>query len=375
MKDLDESKDTQLYSVTEIAELIDSLNPKELQEYASKMNEGQIRLALLHLTDTSKPHWAASLHALFRGIEELSGLEAIGRILNLSQLIEFLDYAAINKDLSWKLFPIFITIPHPIFSQMLLDLPDKRKQQLQLLCTAEPLQHHLLMYSHELTDLFDSLFKNYLLLEEEILAIDGKNLSSNDLVAIQKSIGDLKEQANQIRSKIENALSLAWNASNGDLIEMLSNYRERYERFLFTTVGHPAQQSTPSTGLYYTLEHQLGAVFDENKDGAHFEALRDNEPALEALARLSIWYIEDYWKIGLLPDVANPKELSLPSLSKDAQLPAHYQSKVKQNLKLLGLKTVKDFKRNHLVSKSILKDYIDANQHKLKVKEGKPLNH
>lgn len=368
MKGLDQSKDMQLYSVNEITAFVDSLSPKELQEYASKMNESQIRIALLHLIDAGKPHWAGSLHALLKGIEELPCLEAIGRIVNLPQLIEFLDYAAINKDLAWKLFPIFITIPHPIFSQMLMDLPEKRKHQLQLLCTAEPLQHHLLMYSHELTDLFDLLFKNYLQVEEEILNVDGRDLSSTDLVVLQQSIGKLRENGNQIRSKIENALSLAWNAGNGDLIEMLSNYRERYERFLFTTIGHPTQQSQSATGLYQTLEKQLGSVFDESKDGANFEALKDNESALEALGRLSLWYIEDYWKIGLLPDVLDPKELSLPSLSKDAQLPSHYQEKVKQNLKLLGLKTVKDFKRNHIVSKSILSEYIATHRHKLKPK-------
>lgn len=368
MKGLDQSKDIQLYTVNEITALIDSLRPKELQEYALKMNESQIRVAILHLADSTKPHWSDSLHALLRGIEELPGLEAIGRVLNLAQLIEFLDFAAVNKNQAWKLFPIFITIPHPIFSQMLLDLPEKRKQQLQLLCTLEPLQHHLLMYSHELTDLFDLLFKNYLKLENEIFTMEGRNLSSSDLTAIQHSIGELRENVNHVRSKIENALSLAWNAGNSDLIEMLSNYRERYERFLFTTIGHSAQQFAVATGLYQTLEKQLAAVFDESKDNSNVEALKDNEPALEALGRLSLWYIEDYWKIGLLPDVADPKELSLPSLARDAQLPLHYQNKVKQNLKLLGLKTVKDFKRNHIVSKSILSEYIATHQHKLKPK-------
>lgn len=366
MKGLDQTKDIHLYTVDEISTLVDSLNPRELQEYASKMSESQIRIALLHLIDASNPHWSARLHALIRGIEDLSSLEAVGRVISLSQLIEFLDFAAVNKDQAWKLFPIFITIPHPLFSQMLLDMPEKRKEQLQLLCTAEPLQHHLLMYSHELTDLFDNLFNSYLLLEEEILTLESTELSSEELAAVQRNIGELREKVNLTRSKIENALSLAWNAGNSDLIEMLSNSRERYERFLFTTVGHPASQSAQATGLYQTLENRLTAVFGENNRGDNFEALKDNEPAIEALARLSLWYIEDYWKIGLLPDVVDPEELSLPALSRNTQLPAYYQKKVIQNLKLIGLKTVKDFKRNHIVSQSILKDYIATHQHKLR---------
>lgn len=368
MKGFDSSRDVKLYPVDEIATLVDSFSPKELQEYASKSDENQIRLVLLHLIDSGKPHWSTTLHAFLRGIEQISCLEAIGRVLNLAQLIEFLDFASIHKDQAWKLFPIFITIPHPVFSQMLLDMPEKRKQQLQLLCTAEPLQHHLLMYSHELTDLFDTLFKKYLQLEESILVVDGVHLTSEDLGTIQGNIEELREEVNHIRSKIENALSLAWNAGNGDLIEMLSNYRERYERFLFNSLGHSSQYPGGASGLYQLLENRLAVVFDEKNDGAHFEALKDNEPAIEALGRLSLWYIEDYWKIGLLPEVVNPQELSLPAISKDDQLRLHYQTKVKQNLKLLGLKTVKDFKRNHLVSQSLLNDYIVAHKHKLTAK-------
>lgn len=366
MKNAAQIPDLQHYSEDQIPALIDSLSPKELQDSASMLSTHQVQLVIRALTDHSKAHWSAKLHGFLRGINDLHHLESVGKAINLPQLLELLDFAAGNREQAWKLFPIFVTIPHPLFSQMLLEMPEKRKHQLQLLCASEPLQHHLLMYIHELRNRLEEIQNEFKILENDISLLNAAELSLEDLTHIQGRLNDHRQSVVVIRSKIENALSLAWNASSSDLIEMLSEYRERYERFLFRMIGHPPHHTTNSSGLFRQLEDQLASVFGKETDGKNLEALRDNEPALEALARLQLWYIEDYWKVGLLPDVTDQAELALPVISNNPALLAHYRSKVEHNLRLLGLKTVRDLKKHLVVSKALLANHIAKHQHKMK---------
>ncbi|MGZ3733154.1 MAG: hypothetical protein ACXU9U_05400, partial [Parachlamydiaceae bacterium] len=161
--------------------------------------------------------------------------------------------------------------------------------------------------------------------------------------------------------KIENALLLAWNANNTLLIESLSAYRERFEKFLFMAIGHPNHGENASSGLFKALDDALHVVFNLNR----IEKLDDSEPAIEALTCLSLHYAEDYWHVGLLPKVVDAEQLSLPILNRDPCLHERYRHEVEGNLHRLGLKTVKDFKRHHLVSKSLLRDYVVANHKKI----------
>lgn len=352
------------YGDEEIREIILRFGPSQIEKFAEKMTPAQVQLAFLTLIDPSQTGWSEKLNSLFNGIKEIRLLEAIGRSINLNQLLEILDFAARDKNQAWKLFPIFVTIPHPLFSQMLFEMPETRKKQLQNLCSSEPIQHHLLLYIHELKSIYEDYQNEYLQKLNEIRQLEGFDLMPEELNAMQSALGEFREKVNMTICKIENALSLAWSASSGDLIEMLSEERERFERFLFNIIGHPHHQLTSASGIYRLFEEQLAMVFCKN--GEEYETLKDSEPAIEALTRLNLWYMEDYWRMGLLPQESDPAKLALPLLSSEPGLLEKYRHLVEQNLRQIGLKTVKDFKRHHLVSKPILANYIAKHQHKIK---------
>lgn len=365
MKEVENNSNIYPYGEHEILELMNQLNPQELEKFSEKISPLQVQLAILSLKEPTSPHWSAKLHALFTGVKNIAVLEAIGRAINLDQLLQFIEFGALDREQAWKLFPVFVTISHPLFSQMLLEMPEGKKMQLQNLCASEPIQHHLLLFIHELKAITEDFENEYYQKQAEIKQISGINLEPKDLATIQSGLGDFRDRVNMVRFKIENALSLAWNASSGDLIELLSEQREGIERFLYSMIGHPHHNNTNASGLYRLLEDQLSKIFGKDINGAEYDALKDNEPAIEALARLNLWYIEDYWKIGLLPQESDSTKLSLPFITEDNLL-EKYRNLVEQNLRLIGLKTIKDFKRHHLVSKPLLIDYIAKHQHKIK---------
>lgn len=306
--------------------------------------------------EVTDSQWKGDLRGLLQEITTVEELEAMGSALNLAQLLELLDFAAGDKEQSWKLFPIFVALPHQIFSELLFDISDKRKQQLQQLCVTEPLQHHLLLFVHELKMLFELAQRQFLEQQQKIQELRVLDLEPHVLEGVQAGFTEFQQQIHKICCKIENALSLAWNANSSELVEVLSGYRERYERFLFSAIGHPSSPFTKASGLFLKLEEHLSSVFDIDQD--EFDALDDKEPAIEALARFSVWYVEDYWKLGLLPKVDDPKELALPLLGGNVTLLERYRHDVEQNLERIGLKTVRDLKQHHLVSKSLLHHYI-----------------
>lgn len=221
----------------------------------------------------------------------------------------------------------------------------------------EPLQHHLLLFVHEIKHSYEVLQSQFISLHRKIQQLPVSELNTQELQELQADIADLQQNIHQICSKIENALSLAWNTNSAELIEILSGYRERYERFLFSSIGQPLNHAKAS-GIYLELENKLHSVFEANPEEDQAEALEDNEPAIEALARLGIWYVEDYWRLGLLPKVSDPEELLLPLLGGNAELLEKYRKEVERHLAHIGLKTVKDLKQHHVVSQALLRDFL-----------------
>ena len=84
------------------------------------------------------------------------------------------------------------------------------------------------------------------------------------------------------------------------------------------------------------------------------EALHDEDPACDALVKFSVWYLQDYFELGLLPEVTNEAELDRD--------PQRYRELARQRLHRLGLKTVGDLKRAGIFSRATLAEHVK--QHK-----------
>lgn len=303
------------------------------------------------------------IDALVIELEAPQALEALGKTLTTKQLLELIDSLIDQEEQQWKLLPIFVGLPHKSFSGLLQKLTPSQLHLLQKMSNLEPLQHHLMVFDHELEALFAEQETINNKLENEIEAIDVQGLTSSEFSRFENSINQLQQEFKDACKKTENALAFAWSANKGELIDKLSALKERFHRFLTHVIGNKGTEDSESSGLYLLLEDKVSGAFKDSQDD--LESLRDDEPALEALAKFSIWYPKQYWELGLLPDVADPHLLDINRWPKDENATEKFRNQAERSLSLLGLTTVKDFKEKKIFSKSMLSDFISANRNKL----------
>ncbi len=287
-------------------------------------------------------------------------LEAAGKNLSLPQALALLDYTAdADPQFHWKLSPLLVGMPHPLFSQLLLASSPHQLEILKLEAVTEPIQHQLTLQTHEIThqlphvqDLLDQIAAEIVL-----IPITG----SKDPSLLKKQ---LKAQADWYESTLNmiiKVLALAWNSNRPDLIDKLSHAKEWYQRTLTHTIGQPKTPFGEAKGLFSKLEEALGAIYG-GQEGDSIESADDDEPALEGLSRFSLWYLKDYHQVGLLPQIADPKELDLDPATHTEQERLKYREKlldeVRQNLNALGLQTIKDLKQAGIYSLEALLEHI-----------------
>ncbi len=267
-------------------------------------------------------------------------LERAGMGLNAAQTIHLLNHAG---ELHSKFSPLFVGMRRDVFNQILVTA---NKQHLDILkheSITEPVQHHLTLLCHELTTEIAQIDKAVDIFEQKLDALDMALLNWADIVAFLDEIGALASRVNDIQNRCKPAITLSWNNSRLDLIDKFSKLREQAQRYRRLVIGFPSKEDAPSSGMYAKLSDKLKGIFGPEQD--------DNEPAMEAMAKFSVWYLKDYWDIGLIPEVA--QEQQLDQMQRDALF-----DEVKANLEKLGLKTLGDLKVRAIYSKQCLKEYI-----------------
>src|SRR5262249_20909592 len=92
-------------------------------------------------------------------------------------------------------------------------------------------------------------------------------------------------------------------------------------------------------------------------------SVNDDEPALEALVKLSLWYPQDYWQVGLLPQVTDPqlfeREGEISPEQRQALLERLLEM-ARANLEKVGLHTAKDLKLAGICSQATLQEYLEG---------------
>ena len=98
--------------------------------------------------------------------------------------------------------------------------------------------------------------------------------------------------------------------------------------------------------------------------------MKDDEPAVEGLVKFSVWYLKDYWELGLLPGVEKQADLDIDMEKHTEAERAEYREKLftlaRDTLDQVGLSTVGDLKNAFIFSKQTLQEYI--NQKKITLK-------
>ena len=267
-----------------------------------------------------------ALRNLLIDFEEPAHLEAVGRELTVERMCSLLEIAASEPPkIQARLIPILVGLPHPIFLHTLLKASPLQLQMLKNESFSEPVQLHLIVVIHDLEQECAERDQAMNDLFETIKVLKGDALDSVLVKLIEF------EQNNLRMIDVTNkALPLAWNSGRSDLIEKLSKIKENRVHTNRDSLGAPRTERQKARGLYLEIEKALEDVFGLP---GKIETIRDDEPAVDGLTKLGIWYEKEHKELGL------------------SETPQKELSKV-------GLKTVSDLKREHLYSRDSLIRYL-----------------
>lgn len=299
--------------------------------------------------------WETELKNQLENLTETHQLEALGKTLTSPQMLYVLDYKA---SLTNKLSPILAGLSPEVFSQVLLLLTPEQLLVLQHESMTIPVQHHLTVLSLDKFKMLDYVAAMVLTLETLIEHLEVEKLGIADLSEIIDKIDQLSQGIDFELNILNKALSLAWNSDRADLIEKLSLLKETIQKYKTFSIGKKDSQE----GLYAKLNRKLNNVYNETNWTTDRGVIPENTPAIEALAKLSIWYIQDYFAIGLLPEIQSGADLDLSPAKHSEKERFEYKenliNKVKNKLKELGLLTLEDLKKNRIYSKKGFQEYI-----------------
>lgn len=337
----------------------------EIRDIVSTLNPEQLAAVIQNINENTTPYWKGKIRAIILGLSTPEQLVCVGHSLTVPQLLDLFESNLLSLENIHKLLAILVGLPYQTFSLLLSELSEEPLQTLLETSFSEPLQHQLTVFIHEMNNRYLILSEelNSLLSEIETLSTEG--LSRNDLMSIKDRINNFSLEFNLSLIKIKNALKIAWSTHRLDLIENLNSLKDKYTHTLIGYIGHP-ETSLGATGLYELLKERLNVVFGNPFDLNDPESISNAEPSIEALVKFSIWYIKDYWEVGLLPKIKAESQLELDPHSHTEQERATYRDKlfndVKLNLEKLNLKTLWNLKKAHIYSKNALVEYIIENK-------------
>lgn len=360
--------DFQTLNLEEFKKQCRSLSVQELGAQAKKLTNEQLTLLTQMLASGEDPHHENKLIATVSAMDDRSPLEVIGKAITAKQFFTLLKAKKTFDNSSFhKIPPLLVGMDFNVFMDVLLEIPEDLLSILQEEGCTEPLQHQLTLFCHELVQELNLFSKNLIRLEAHIDSFDTKNINHENMLSTHEEIKKWEEFANANLKRIKNALAIAWNTSRPDIIDTLSFQKESWLKYNTLVVGFPREYDKPASGLYARFESRLDTVFSNPDDPNDIEALQDDEPAVEALVKFSLWYLHDYWEIGLLPNIENISELDLDPAGHSDRERADYRSKLfneaQANLENFGLKTVKDLKAKKIYSKEMLQEFLKRNTH------------
>jgi hypothetical protein len=349
-------------SVEDIENFVSQASPEMLENHISHMDKKQILATILKINETNDGNWRLKTRAAIMGISNRSFLEIVGGVLTIPQIFELLDSTLCLEDKHhWKLSPILVGMSHETFTKFLLFGTDKEITILKHESVTEPVQHHLTLLSHELTNQIKDLEIQMSKVSLEIEHLNTNEISRTQAQEFYNRIDEFSLTFHHLLQKTNLVLALAWNTYRLDLIESLNVTKDHCNKSLHLGIGNKQNSNEP--GLYSQLKRRLFRVYGDVDESDNIDALHEDEPAIEGLSKLEVWYLRDYLELGLLPGVEKPEDL-------DVDLSKHTESErmkhreklfalAKQTLGKMGLSTVNDLKEAHIFSKKTLREYIE----------------
>lgn len=297
------------------------------------------------------------LISFVKGMKEPREIEFFSNQLSYAQLNSLLD--TITHD---KLLPLLVGMKPEVFKELMANATQKQLDLLKKEAITEPLQYQIQTLANLLDNEVTAINKMTIQSEQGISTIDLKEFSLADLSMIKDLFYALSKRSQVLLKILSNVLTIAWHTNRPDLLAQLGHAKEMCQKNLVYGIGCEQSLDHPSTGLWELLKTRLSSVFgNTNYDE---KALKDEDPAMEALVKFSIWYLKDYWEVGLLPEIQFETQLELDPNKYSEKEILEYREKlftlVQLNLAKLKLFTVADFKSAGIFSRKSFIEYVVA---------------
>jgi len=339
------------------------LESEELTKQASLLNSQELIYAIALLGEGQMAHWQEKTQALVKGLNNRQAIEQASQALNIDQVLDLLSHREIleTKEI-WKLSPIFVGMRPSVFREILTQANAAELQILKQEGITEPLQHHITILTEDILNEIDELFRQSFYLEMELNSIDALTTTHEEILNFLQRIEQASQKTDSTLMTLNALLETTWNTSRIDLIEKLTYAKTSLQKIV-NQLGHAGDEQNPLSGLHAKLAYHFERIFEQEAILTSFEKFVDDTPVTEALTQFSIWYLLDYWELGLLPEIATRSELNLdPEFYSEKECLAYREylsNLVTQNLEKHHLKTVQDLKKNKIYSKKALYDYLN----------------
>jgi hypothetical protein len=294
-------------------------------------------------------------------IEDLSQLEEVGKKTSATQAHALLELFGHNEKNKWKLSPILMGMAPALFLEMLITMTPEQVKQLQCDTFTDAIQHQLALIAHQISEEIERLDDAGADIERQIRLLDPLQADKRALSAIQEQIAALATVLQREMMHIDKLLALCWYSRCSELIKCFNHIKDYCQTLLTERAGYPGNKDHCPYGLYEILEERLSSVYEAQEGGGCNKRLEDSDPVIDAMERLSIRYLQDYFALGLLPEVSDIKELDLSAEHAEQQRMEYRQNLFRsaiKNLEARGLKTVKDLRKARIFSRTMLEEYL-----------------
>lgn len=337
---------------------------KTIQAAVPKLSIEQIPFLIVGVSEYHSSDWMQKTDAVIAQLNQQAQLEMAGKALSASQFLSLLQKDIPPQNLDETLLPLLVGLPQKTFRQVIASATEEQLVPLKREGVSEPVQHHLSLLAHEITNELTSEMQLLERLQKQIETFDPRELTHRELDNLYKTIQDSAEETYHRLEEINCLLAISWNSNRIDLVEKFTNLKGFIQKQLLPMIGTPRENGNGATGLFEQLEKNLNAIFGNPFDPQDIEALDNDDPAIDALAKFAIWYLRDYWEIGLLPGIKHEKDLDL-SLKKHSEKDrSDFREKlfstVLKNLEKIGLSKVKDLKKARIYSRDTLQEFIQT---------------
>jgi hypothetical protein len=276
--------------------------------------------------------------------------------MDLLLLCDYLD--TLPQPPLWKMAAILLGLPTSIFTQLLIEASEAQLHLLKQEALGHALHHQLTLLLHRIEEESTQLLTSIEQVEFEISRLISGEISLSDIDSFQTRFVQYGKYADSLIACLNKALLLAWNLKDPQLVDPLSTLKESLVKIRALDIGKASsvENSFLGTGLYATLYNYLMNIYDHANSSQEKEKIENTDPAIAGLERLHIWYLQDYFELGLLPHFHSKEEVLFAE--QDPLQRKEALQVVIKNLEKVGLSTVENLKTAHIFSRRSLQEFL-----------------